>query len=41
MSEKAGAGGVSEPNVPQDPRGKVKAQLLEVQSRPGHSQPHR
>ena len=28
----AGAGQVSYPNVPQDPRGKVRAELLEAQS---------
>jgi hypothetical protein len=37
----AGAGQVSYPNVPQDPRGKVRAGLLEAQSRSGYgSSPH-
>ena len=37
----AGAGDVSEPNAPQDPRGMVKAALLQVQSRSGHGRPRR
>ena len=35
----AGAGQVSQPNVPRDPRGRVRAGLLEVQSRSGHGSP--
>ena len=41
MPEKRRQARVSEPNAPQDPRGMVKARLLEVQSRSGHSQPRR
>ena len=37
----AGAGQVSYPNVPQDPRGMVRAELLEAQFRSGYgSSPH-
>src|SRR6516165_2610314 len=37
----AEAGDVSKPNAPPDPRGMVKATLLQVQSRSGHVQPRR
>ena len=35
----AGAGQVSQPNAPRDPRGTVRAELLEAQSRSGYGSP--